>query len=73
LLTPLLDMRDIRRKLALTQQQLARRLCIPLATLRDWEHGHARTDPAVQALLRILDKTPETALSALDEPTQNSG
>src|ERR1700738_4089519 len=66
-LAPLLDMRDIRWKLGLTQAQLAKKLHVPVATLRDWEHGLGQTDPALQALLRVLDKLPEPALRALDE------
>jgi hypothetical protein len=31
LLTPLHDMREVRRKLGLTQQQLADKLCVPVA------------------------------------------
>jgi putative transcriptional regulator len=72
-LSPLLAVRDVRRKLGLTQQQLARKLRVSLLTLRDWENGPGRTDPAIQALLRILDKAPETALRALDEPTRKAG
>ncbi len=68
-LRPLLDIGDIRRKLGLTQQQLARKLCVPIATIRDWEQGANRTDPAMQTLLRILDRIPEPALQALDEAT----
>ncbi len=66
----MLDVRVIRRKLGFTQRQFAEKLCIPLATLRDWEHGRGHTDPAVQALLRILDKIPEPALHALDDPAR---
>ncbi|MGH7046218.1 MAG: helix-turn-helix domain-containing protein [Stellaceae bacterium] len=67
-LRPLLDIGDIRHKRGLSQQQLARKLCVPVATIRDWERGANRTDPAMQALLRILDRIPEPALHALDEP-----
>jgi putative transcriptional regulator len=72
-LAPLLDMRDIRRKLGLTQAQLAKKLHVAVATLRDWEHGRGQTDPALQALLRVLDKLPEPALRALDEPPRRAG
>lgn len=72
-LPPLLDALDIRRKLGLTQPQLARKLCISVATLRGWERGSSRADPALQALLRILDKIPESALRALDDPAQKAG
>jgi putative transcriptional regulator len=66
-LTPLFVVREIRRKLGLTQQQLAKKLCTPVATIRDWERGTGRTDPAMQALLRILDRIPEPALRALED------
>jgi putative transcriptional regulator len=72
-LSPLLAVRDVRRKLGLTQQQLARKLRVSLTTLREWENGPGHTDPVIQALLRILDSAPETALRALDEPTRKAG
>lgn len=72
-LAPLLGVAEVRRKLGLTQQQLARKLGVSLATLREWERGPGRTDPAMQALLRILDAAPETALRALDEPVRRAG
>jgi putative transcriptional regulator len=72
-LSPLLTVRDVRRKLGMTPQQFAKKLRISLATLREWESGPGRTDPAMQALLRILDSAPETALRALDEPARQVG
>jgi putative transcriptional regulator len=72
-LAPPLDMREIRRKLRLTQAQLAKNLHVAVATLREWEHGRGQTDPALQALLRALDKLPEPALPALDEPPRRAG
>ena len=72
-LVPLLDLRDIRRKLGLTQAQLAKKLRITVATLRNWEHGQDQTNPALQALLRVLDRLPEPALRALDEPARRAG
>lgn len=66
-LRPLLDIGGIRRKLGFSQQQLAQKLRVPLATIRDWEHGASQADPALQALLRILDRIPEPALRALDD------
>jgi len=73
LLTPLHDMREVRRKLGLTQQQLADKLCVAVATLRDWERGHNRAGPALRALLRLLDKIPEPALRALERPRPRAG
>jgi DNA-binding XRE family transcriptional regulator len=42
-LAPLLDVRDIRRKLGLTRAQLAKKLRVGVATLREWEHGRGQT------------------------------
>jgi putative transcriptional regulator len=72
-LPPLLEVREIRRKLGLTQQQLAKKLAIPVSRLREWERDPDRVDPALQALLRILDRIPEPALRALDEPARKAG
>lgn len=72
-LTPLLDVAEVRRRLRLTAPQFARKLGVSLGTLREWERGPGRTDPAMQALLRILDAAPETALRALSEPTRQTG
>jgi len=66
-------MQDNRRKLELTQAQFATKLHVAVATLREWEHGRGQSDPALQALLRVLDKLPEPALRALDEPPQRAG
>jgi putative transcriptional regulator len=67
-LVPLLEARDIRRKLGMTQKKFAQKLGIPVATVRRWERDETPADPVLQALLRILDRIPEPALRALDEP-----
>ncbi len=56
---------SIRKKLGMTQDQLARAIRVPLATLRNWEQHRVEPDPAARALLRILDREPEAALRAL--------
>src|SRR5579862_9581396 len=58
-LQPLLEARDIRKKLGLTQQKFAKKLGVPLATVRAWERDETPTDPVLQSLLRILDRIPE--------------
>lgn len=67
-LQPLLEVREVRRKLGLTQHQLAKKLAVPIAQLRQWEREPDRADPALQALLRILVHIPEPVLRALDAP-----
>jgi putative transcriptional regulator len=67
-LKPLLEMRDIRQKLGLSEAQLARKLAVSVSTLRKWERGGAQSAPKLQPLLRILDRLDEPAFRALDEP-----
>ena len=59
-------LRRIRRRLGLSQEQLAERIHVSLASIRSWELGKSALAGAEQALYRILDKQPEAALSALE-------
>ena len=62
---------DIRLQLQMTQVEFARILQIPVSTLRNWEQGRVRIDPAARALFRILKRDPEYALKAL-QPNQKA-
>jgi putative transcriptional regulator len=66
-LPELLRVRDVRRRLGLSQREFAEKLSIPISTIRDWERGQSPTDPVIQALLRILHRIPEPAMRALEE------
>lgn len=57
--------RRVRRRLGLTQQEFAKRIDVPLDTIRNWEQGKRYPTGAAKALLKILDKAPEAALLAL--------
>lgn len=67
------EARDVRAKLGLSQQKFAKKLGLPLAMVRRWERDGTPVAPVVQALLRILDRIPEPALRALDEPARKAG
>lgn len=58
--------RRVRRRLGLTQQEFSRRIDVSLDTVRNWEQGKRSPTGAARALLRVLDRAPEAALSALD-------
>ena len=58
--------RQIRRRLGLTQVQLATKLDVPIDTLRNWEQGKRYPTGPAKALLKILDRAPEAALAALN-------
>ena len=49
----------IREQIGMTQVEFASLLRIPVATLRNWEQGRVRIDPAARALYRILSRDPK--------------
>lgn len=57
--------RRIRRRLGLSQTELARRINVSRETIRNWEQGKRCPTGAARTLLRVLDKSPETALRVL--------
>ena len=57
--------RRVRRRMGLSQTELARRIDVSPETIRNWEQGKRSPTGAARALLRVLDKAPETALRVL--------
>jgi len=57
--------RRVRRRLGLSQTELARRIDVSHETIRNWEQGKRCPTGAARALLRVLDRAPETALRVL--------
>ena len=55
--------RRVREKLGMTQEEFAKALRIPVATLQEWE-GRVILDPAVRSLMTIFYRMPE-AIKAL--------
>lgn len=55
----------VRMRLGLTQQEFSRRIEVPLDTIRNWEQGKRCPTGAAKALLKLLDRSPETGLLAL--------
>ncbi|MCY3879349.1 MAG: helix-turn-helix domain-containing protein [Rhodobacteraceae bacterium] len=55
----------IRRRMGLSQTELARRIDVSPETIRNWEQGKRYPTGAARALLRVLDKAPEIALRVL--------
>jgi DNA-binding transcriptional regulator YiaG len=72
-LMPYLEARDVRQKLGLTQKKFAQKLWISVTAIREWERNGTPADPVLQALLRILDRIPETALGVLNETAHKGG
>lgn len=57
--------RRIRKRLGMTQIEMATKLDVPLDTIRNWEQGRRLPTGAAKTLLKILDRSPEAALAAL--------
>ena len=57
--------RRVRKRLGLSQLEFSHRIDVSLETIRNWEQGKRCPTGAAKALLKVLDKAPEAALSAL--------
>jgi len=53
-----LDVAAIRRKTGLPQPAFARRIGVPVATLRNWEQGHRFPTGPARVLLALVDRKP---------------
>lgn len=59
------DVKAIRAKLALTQQEFAHRFGFGYDAVRDWEMGRRQPDRAARVLLTVIDYSPEVVEKAL--------
>ncbi|WP_165072942.1 MULTISPECIES: helix-turn-helix domain-containing protein [unclassified Desulfovibrio] len=59
------DIRAIRRRMGLSQTMFAEQFGFSVSTLRNWEQGKRKPDPAVRAYLRVIEKAPDTVRAAL--------
>ena len=64
---PVLSVASVRRKTGLSQDKFAAALRIPVKTIRNWEQGRSAPDPAVRALLVLVNDDPERAFRVLAE------
>jgi putative transcriptional regulator len=59
------NVRAIRTKLGMTQEEFARAYEISLHSIRDWEQGRSRPDFTARTLLRLIERRPEMVREAL--------
>jgi len=59
------DVKSIRRRLKLTQDEFSRRFGIPQGTLRDWEQGRRHPEGPARALLLVIQHEPKAVERAL--------
>jgi putative transcriptional regulator len=62
---PEVDVREIRKKMGLSQAQFATKFGFPPATLRNWEQGRALPDAPTRVLLAVIAKHPEAVEDVL--------
>jgi putative transcriptional regulator len=60
-----LDVKAIRNRLKMTQQQFAARFGFNINTLRHWEQGRRRPEGPTRAYLLVIDREPEAVQKAL--------
>jgi putative transcriptional regulator len=60
-----INVKDIRRRLRLTQDEFSRRFGIPQGTLRDWEQGRRRPEGPARAFLLVIQHEPKAVERAL--------
>ncbi|MFM9969619.1 MAG: helix-turn-helix domain-containing protein [Burkholderiales bacterium] len=53
------DVKGIREKTGLSQEDFSRVFGIPLATLKNWEQGRRKPDSAVCLLLNLISNDPK--------------
>jgi putative transcriptional regulator len=60
-----LDVRAIRTKLGMTQEEFAGRFGFSVNTLRHWEHGKRQPEGPTRAYLLVIDRAPRAVQKAL--------
>lgn len=62
---PKIDVKEIRARRGMTQEEFCIRYALSLSSVRDWEQGRHIPDPAARAYLTVIDRNPEAVEEAL--------
>lgn len=62
---PPVNIREMRKKLGLSQSQFAARFGFATASLKNWEQGRTRPDGAARVLLAVIARHPDAVEDAL--------
>jgi putative transcriptional regulator len=60
------DVKEVRRRTGLTQEQFAAKFAISLGTLRHWERGDRVPRGTALVLLNVIAREPRAVMRALD-------
>jgi putative transcriptional regulator len=64
------DVKKLRERLSLTQEQFALRFGLELDAVQNWEHGRREPDAAARSYLTVIDRAPEAVQEALAVPVE---
>jgi putative transcriptional regulator len=59
------DIKDLRERFHLSQQQFAQLFCVSLKTLQQWEQGRRHPQGPAKVLLNVIAKNPQAVLDTL--------
>ncbi len=59
------DVKSLRTKIAMTQEEFAARFGFSTATLRHWERGDRKPHGASLVLLNVIERNPRAVIDAL--------
>lgn len=59
------DVKRLRERLNLTQNEFSGMIGVSIKTLQNWEQGRRKPEGPAKALLRVVEKNPQAVLSAL--------
>jgi putative transcriptional regulator len=62
---PQVNVKSIRDKLHLSQQEFARRYGFPVATVKNWEQKRRQPEGAARILLKVIERNPAAVDEAL--------
>ena len=63
-----IDVKAIRTRLAMTQEEFAGRFGFSVNTLRHWEQGMRQPEGPTRAYLLVIDRNPKAVQMALQSP-----
>jgi len=59
------EIKNIRKKLNISQNEFAMMIGVSVRTLQNWEQGRREPDGPAKALLKVASKNPQAVLDAL--------
>jgi len=65
-----IDVKRIRAKLDMSQQEFALRFGVPVSTVRNWEQERRHPEGTARILLKVIEKNPKAVEAVLHEEAE---